>query len=193
MFLRKAAIRPVPDYAVVEERAFESLAATLDSHKDGLQEALDAGYRGMDRRQPALGAWLSEEVGACADEVAQSLGYFLVVTVYLAFEEAFPTRLEAISTEALQAALDTLEADEELRANDPSEVLDSDDVLAMGQPAVLEFIQHHLKESIQQAEEEVDLDDLDRIYRAVLVEVIALSHSVTAPAGNLSDTGEVMA
>ena len=59
----------------------------------------------------------------------------------------------------------------------------SDDVVAMGQPAVIEFVQHHVEEAIEQAEGEVELEQLDRVYRALLVEVIALSHAVAGPRG----------
>ena len=67
--------------------------------------------------------------------------------------------------------------------NDPTEALDSDDVVAMGQPAVLDFVQHHVEEAIEQAEGDVELTELDHVYRALLVEVIALSHAVTGPRG----------
>lgn len=184
MFLRKAALRPVPDWAVVDERAIALLEETLEEPGDDkLQQTLDNGYRELDRRQPVLAGFLGEEVSGRTDELAQSLGYFLVVTVFLAFREAFPTRLEEVDHGALQAAIDALEADEELRADDPSEVLDSDDVVAMGQPVLLRYVQHHLQEALEQAGDEANLEELDRIYRVILVEVIALSHAVIAPTG----------
>src|SRR5690606_13264201 len=108
---------------------------------------------------------------------------FLAVAVYLAFREAFPRRLDEVEGDMLRLALETLEADEALRAEDPSEVLDSDDVVALGQPSLVEFIQHHLQEALQQGGEDADLGELDRVYRAVLVEIIALSHAVRSPTG----------
>jgi hypothetical protein len=183
VFVRKAAIRPVPEYAVVEDRAVESVEDLL-AGDDELQEVLDRGYRDLDRRQPTLGHWLAGEVSDRKDELVQSLGYFLAVTVFLSFREAFPTRLGTVDGGILQMALDTLEADEELRADDPTEVLDSDDVVAMGQPAVIGFVQHHVQQALEQAEGEIDLQELDRVYRATLVEVIALSHAVEAPHGS---------
>jgi hypothetical protein len=186
VFLRKAAIRPVPKYAVVGEAAIAALELSLEDEQ-GLQAALDSGYRELDRRQPALASWIAEEVSERSDELAQSLGYFLAVTVYLAFREAFPTRLAEIDESALGVARDTLSTDEQLRANDPLEVLESDDVVAMGQPVVLEYVQHHLTEALEQAGDAADLEELDRIYRAILVEVIALSHAVTGPRGQLDE------
>jgi hypothetical protein len=200
MFLRKAALRPVPDWAVVDERAIALLEEALEDGgvEKKLQETLDNGFRDLGRRQPVLATFVGEEVGSRSDDLAQSLGYFLVVTVYLAFHEMFPTRLREVDDGGLQAAIDSLEADEELRADDPSEVLDSDDVVAMGQPVVLRYVQHHLQEALEQAGEEADLEELDRIYRVVLVEVIALSHAVEAPGGgdaipSTNGEGEVLA
>ncbi len=155
----------------------------LEAETDDLQDILDSAYRELERRQPALSQWLAEEVALRSDELAQSLGYFLIVTVYRAFREAFPTRLGEVDESALEIALDTLRTDEQLRAADPLEVLDSDDVVAMGQPAVLGFVQHHLEEAIAQSGGDSDLEDIDRIYRAILIEVIALGSAVSAPAG----------
>ncbi|MCA9536744.1 MAG: hypothetical protein KC593_23840 [Myxococcales bacterium] len=183
MFLRKAALRPVPRHAVVDEHFVQLVEAQLDAHEDDLQGVLDRGYAELDRRQPALSDWLAEQLSEGQDELVQSLGYFLVVTVYMTFREAFPTRLDEVDERSLQIALETLSVDEELRANDPTEALDSDDVVAMGQPAVIEFVQHHVEEAIEQAEGEVELEQLDRVYRALLVEVIALSHAVAGPRG----------
>ncbi|MCB9661122.1 MAG: hypothetical protein R3B40_03935 [Polyangiales bacterium] len=183
MFLRKAALRPVPRHAVVDEHFVQLVEAQLDAHEDDLQGLLDRGYSELDRRQPALSDWLAEQLSDGQDELVQSLGYFLVVTVFMIFREAFPTRLEEVDERSLQIALETLSVDEELRANDPTETLDSDDVVAMGQPAVLDFVQHHVEEAIEQAEGEVELTELDSVYRALLVEVIALSHAVTGPRG----------
>ncbi len=183
MFLRKAALRPVPRWAVVDELAIDGLEENLGDGQERLQGALDAGYREMDRLQPHLAEWLAGQVSSRKDELAQSVGYFLAVTVYLAFREAFPTRLSTVDEVSLKLAIDTLSADEELRANDPTEVLESDDVVAMGQPVVLGYVQHHFDEALAQADDDVDLEAFDIVYRAILVEVIALSHAVRSPDG----------
>lgn len=183
MFLRKAALRPVPEYATVSEHAIDALEFELEGHGEALQDALDIGYRELDRDQPTLSDWLSERVSECSDEMVQSLGYFLVVTVYMLFREAFPRRLTAVDESNLLMARDTLEVDEELRAHDPHEVLESDDVIGLSQPLVLDFIQHHIQEALEQTEGEIDIEALDSLYRALLVEVIALSHAVASPSG----------
>lgn len=171
----------MPRWAVVDDVAIDSLEDGLGEAEEDLQETLDAGYREMDRLQPHLAEWLAQEVSSRHDELAQSVGYFLAVTVYLAFKEAFPTRLGMVDDASLRLAIDTLDTDEELRANDPTEVLESDDVVAMGQPALISYVQHHFDEALAQAEGDADLEAFDIVYHAILVEVIALSHAVRAP------------
>ena len=182
-FVRKAALREVPGHAVVDEVALAGVEEALGEEGEELQASLDASYREMDRRQPALAAWLAEQVSGRNDELVQSLGYFLVVTVYMAFREAFPTRLGEVSASQLALVIQTLAADEELRADDPTEVLETDDIVAMGQPALLHFVQHHLDEALGQAGDAPDLEAFDHVYRAILVEVIALSQAVAPPEG----------
>ncbi len=184
VYSRKAALRPVPNFAVVDSVFVEAIERQLEEEDEELQETLDQGFRDLDRRQPVLAPWLSEQLAAGRDELVQSLGYFLVVTVYLAFREAFPTRLGQIDDGGLGIAESTLAVDEELRAADPSEVLESDDIVALGQPALLSFVQHHVQEALEQAEGQLDLEELDDVYRAVLVEVIALTHAVGSPDGD---------
>lgn len=183
MFLRKAALRPIPSYAVVEEETLEAVERGLDEEHRPIQDTLDEGFRELDRSQPSLAGWLAEQVARREDEMAQSIGYFLVVMVYMAFRRSFSIRLTEVDDAALVLALETLSTDEAIRADDPAEVLESDDVLAMGQPALLSFVQHHMMEALTQAGDEADLNELGRVYRAVLVEVIALSGAVQAPPG----------
>jgi hypothetical protein len=183
LFVRKAALRAVPAWAVVDEVAVSAVEETLGDEGEELQNALDAAYREMDRLQPPLARYLAEQVADQGDDLAQSVGYFLIVTVHMAFREAFPTRLRPVDEAAVQMAIDTLDADEELRKDDPTEAMESDDVVAMTQPALLHFVQHHLEQALEQAGEQPDLAAFDQVYRAVLVEVVALSHAVEPPDG----------
>jgi len=193
VFFRKAALRPVPRHALVDPHVIQALESAFDEEEDTLQDALDRGYAELDRKQPALTLWLAEQLSITHDELIQSLGYFLVVSVYLAFRDAFPTRLVEVDEDALFISQELLRVDEELRATDPHEVLESDDVVALSQPSILAFVQHHVQEALEQADGEVDLEDLDRIYRAVLVQVISLSHAVRSPSGELGPPREALA
>ena len=193
MFVRKAALRPVPRWAIVDEEVIASVEASLEDDETNLQESLDRGYADLDRLQPTIALWMADELSRLRDELVQSVGYFLSVTVYMAFREAFPTRLREVDEGMLQIADATLSADEEIRAEDPLEILDSDDVLAFSQPSLVAYVQHHVGEALDQGEGEVDLDELDRVYRALLVQVIALSHAVASPTGELGPPREALA
>lgn len=182
----------MPHYAVVDEDSVDAIERALAEADGELQDLLDAGYQDLDEEQPALAAFLASEVSRRQAEIAQSVGYFLAVAIYLAFREAFEDRLLTVDDDALRAAAETLAADEELRASDPNEVLESDDVVAMGQPVVVRFLQHHLQEAVSQSQNDSDLEDLDRIYRALLVEIIALTHAV-GPTGGATPPSEVLA
>jgi hypothetical protein len=193
VFLQKAALRPIPASARVEEFALAGVEEALDTDENLLQDVLDQAFRELDKRQPELAEYLAGELAERTDDLAQSLGYFLVVAVYMAFREAFPTRLGAVTPDGLESALMSLDADETLRANDPKEVLESDDVIAMGQPHIVEFVQSHVQEALEgTGDDEVNLDDVDAVYRAVLIEIIALSHAVDSELPT-SDNGEFYA
>ncbi len=73
--------------------------------------------------------------------------------------------------------------DEELRRADPAEALDSDDVIAMEQPYLLEFVHEHVDATLEAHAEEVDVDDIHIVYRTVLIEILALSYAVQRPSG----------
>jgi len=193
VFVRKAALRPVPSWAVVDAHFIEAVELSLESEDVELQDALDRGYREIDAKQPALAAFAAAELSETEDELAQSLGYFLIVTVFLAFQEAFPRRMGAVAEAELNIAGEMLAVDEALRAEDPSEIMDSDDVVAMGQPGILSYVQHHVAEALEQGDGEVDLEQLDRVYRAVLVEVIALGQGVISPSGGVGPSREDLA
>ncbi len=184
VFFRKAAIRPIPRYAVVDRRVVDEVERMLEGESVSLQNKLDRLFAQLGQKQPAIYSFVSDELGEIPNELAQSLGYFLVAAVHLIFSEAFPNRLEEVDESALALALATLSADEELRALDPLEKLDSDDLIAMNQPAVVEFVQHHVREAYDQADEDAPpIEQLDRVYRAILVQIIALSHAVLSPSG----------
>jgi hypothetical protein len=183
VFFRKAAIRPIPRYAVIDRRVIDEIERELEGESVVLQNKLDRLYGKLGQQQPVLSSFLSDELGEIEDELAQSLGYFLIAAVHMIFSEAFPSRLEEVDEDALALALATLSADEELRALDPLEKLDSDDLIAMNQPAVVDFVQHHVREAFEQADDDIPVTQLDRVYRAILVQIIALSHAVISPSG----------
>ena len=50
VFSRKAALRPVPPYAVVDEHVVEALDEWLDASEPRLQRALDVAFRELELR-----------------------------------------------------------------------------------------------------------------------------------------------
>ena len=185
MILHRAAIAPIPKFAAVAEHAIDAIEQALVERDDDLQAFLDQEHRNFDHRQPHLCAWIAGHLSDVRDELAQSLGYFLTVSVYMAFAEAFPSRLTEVDDHAIELAERTLLTDEELRAHDPNRVMGSDDVVAMDQPALLQFVQFHVDEALSQSNHDIDLNQLDHIYRTTLIEVIALSHAVASPTGSM--------
>jgi hypothetical protein len=193
VFLRKAALRPVPSHARVDEHPIEIVEGRLAVDEPEVQRLLDEGFHDLEQRQPVLAEWLAEVLSRGQDELVQSLGYFLSVTIYQAFREAFPTRLVEVDHGSLELAVETLALDEQLRRDDPEETLESDDVIAMSQPHILQFVEYHVGEAVSQSEGSLSQDELDRVYRTILVEVVALSHAVASPSGHVGPTSDVLA
>jgi hypothetical protein len=197
MWVRRAAIRPVPMFAKVPEQVLTRLEDDLSADLDdsgGTGALLDEALERFEREQPVLADHMADRVGQHKQEPALGFGYFLMLAVYLAFERAFPGDLETITEVALGSVEEALSLDEEIRMADPAEVVESDDVVAMEQPHLLKYVQEHVDAALETHANEVDVEDVHAIYRAVLVQILALSYSVRPPdaAGKL-DSSELQA
>lgn len=184
MWVRRAAIRPVPEFAKIPAWVVERLEDELtEAIGDGeitptiLDEALDR----FENDQPVLSDHISEVVGRQKREPALGFGYFLMIAVYLAFERAFPGDIAPIEAVSIKSTEEALMLDEEIRMADSAEVVESDDVIAMEQPHLLKYIQEHLDAALEAHANDIDVDDVHAIYRAVLVEILTLSYAVRAP------------
>lgn len=182
MWVRRAAIRPVPSYAQVPLRALADVEEQLASDDEEARGKLDDAFARFEKTQPALADRIAQILSGPLDETALALGYFLTLAVWLAFDSVFHDELEEISAVALTGVEESLKLDEQLRLADPAEALDSDDVIAMEQPDVLSFVHEHIDAALEANASEVDVDDVHEIYRVVLIEVLALSYSVRPPA-----------
>lgn len=111
----------------------------------------------------------------------------------MAFEATFGSALTEISETALTGVEESLQLDEQIRLSDPAEAVDSDDVVAMEQPDILSFVHEHLDAALEANADEVDVDDVHSVYRVVLVEILALSYAVKAPANWVLPTAEFTA
>ena len=163
--------------------ALDAVRESLAEDDDEAREQLDDAFERFERTQPALAAHVAETLGKPLDETALALGYFLALAVWRAFEQMHGEHMEEIQEQELSATDELLTLDEELRRADPAEALDSDDVIAMEQPYLLEFVHEHVDATLEAHAEEVDVDDVHVVYRTVLIEILALSYAVQRPSG----------
>lgn len=193
MWVRRAAIRPVPSYAQVPSRVLASIEDQLAEDDDDSRKHLDEAFTRFEQTQPQLAERISTVLASPLDETALALGYFLTLAIWLAFDEVFGADLEEVSETALASVEEALSLDEQIRLSDPAEAVDSDDVVAMEQPDILAFVQEHLDAALEANANEVDVDDVQTIYRVVLIEVLALSYAVRPPANWVALTSEFTA
>jgi hypothetical protein len=186
MWPARAAIRPVAAHAVVPHEAIEAVESELASSND-LETRIDQAFREFDTAQPVLARYLSREFDAVPDETAEALGQFLGVGVHGAFVQAFGTRLRRVEETAIETARASFDWDEELRRGAADEVLESDDLVAIGQPHLVSFVREQLEAALEPDDDgepaDVDLDAVATVYRAVLIEILVLGQSVTPPRG----------
>lgn len=183
MWVRATAIRPVPSFARVSSASIDAVRDDLSDDEEAAREQLDQAFERFEREQPCLSAHIGDELSKPLDETALALGYFLALSVWMAFDKAHCGQVEQVDAECIASTQALLDLDEELRRADPTESLDSDDVVGMEQPALIEFVHEHVNATLEANAAHVDVDDVDIIYHIILVEVLSLSYSVTRPAG----------
>jgi len=193
MWVRRAAIRPVPAYAEVPSRALAAVEGSLAEDDDATRERLDEAFSRFEQTQPVLAEAIATELAKPLDETALALGYFLTLGIWLAFDEVFGDAVEVVDATALASVDESLKLDEQIRLSDPAEAVDSDDVVAMEQPHVLAFVYEHVDAALEANASEVDVDDVHAIYRLVLVEVLALSYAVRPPVNVVLPSAEFTA
>ena len=193
MWVRRAAIRPVPPYATVPLRSLADVEEQLAEDGDDARHRLDDAFSRFEETQPALAERVSQALNGPLDETALALGYFLTLAIWLAFDSVFGTALDEVSETALVGVEESLQLDEQIRLSDPAEAVDSDDVVAMEQPDILTFVHEHLDAALEANASEVDVDDVHAIYRVVLIEILALSYAVRAPSNWVAPSSEFTA
>jgi len=170
------------------------------------REQLDGAFARFESSQPRLADLVSQVLTRPLDETALALGYFLSISIFLAFERTFSeARLREVSADALEATEQAIALEEELRAAHGDEPLDLDDVVSIEQPHVLAFVHDHvdaaLEPSTGRSEEEaggsepgeVDVDDVHSVYRAIVLLTLCLSHAVVPMDGAVRGRDELMA
>src|SRR6187431_2834229 len=193
MWVRKSSIRPVPAFARIDAYTLDAVRSLLLSEQNETSELLDDAFERFDLSQEALSRQLGAVLARPLGETALALGYFLCLSVWMAFDRSYGGFLSEVSEEELGATEELLLLDENLRKNDPQERLETDDVIAMEQPALVRFIHEHLEAALDAHGSKVQLEDLQSIYRLVLVEMLALSYAVRPPLGYPVLKSEIMA
>ena len=186
MWVRGAAIRPVPPYAVVDRAVLDRIEDELAENGTTPKPDLDDAFSRFEQTQAALAQLAALTLARPLDETALALGYFLTIAVWLGFERAFGARLCEVTDQELEAAQSALDLEEELRASHAHEPLDLDDVMAIEQPGVLAFVNEHVEAALEPGDgepREVDVDDVHAVYRCVLIMTLALSHAVSPATG----------
>ncbi len=173
-------------FAVVQKSVIEHVEESFSYVSSSLQTRVEVSFAKLDEQHPDLAALVSAAIADVHDETAQSLGYFLTVAVWEFFHQAFGDRLLTVDSDVVRVVQEALSVDQELRRTNAIEPLESDDVVALQQPHVMEFVREQLESTLAPEDGEdsdVEIDCIDRVYEMILVVVLALSRSVSAPAG----------
>jgi hypothetical protein len=189
MWIRGAAIRPVPPHALIEPRLMAEVEAEVGEGES--HEALTRWQARYEAEQPTMASRLSALLDDVDDETAVAVGFFLEIVIYATFVRAFAARLRPVSLDLLRGTEESVRVEEELRADHPEEPLEVDDVLRAEQPAIVTFIEEHMAAVLETDDDgdaqdvagaAVDVEELQRVYRHVMITVLTLSHAVMAPA-----------
>lgn len=170
----------------MQKHVVELVEDSFSSASSSLQDRVELSFEALDRKHPALAQLVSSAIADVHDETAQSLGYFLTVAVWEFFSRAFGDRISAVDADAVRLVQEALTVDQELRRSNAIEPLESDDVVALQQPHVMEFVRAQLDSTLAPEDGEatdVAIDCVDRVYEMILVVVLALSRAVSAPPG----------
>lgn len=171
MLIQPGALSPVPSYASVPPQAVAAVLQRLTAVAS-MQQPLDRAFRRLEAEQPELAGFIAGELSELEQPEAQALGYFLFLLVFLAFEEAFGRRLRRLEAEDLDAAIECLVADGEVRSQTCPAGSYSEDVVAVGQPALMDMLRGEIKAAAER------IPEVDPILQALLVEVVALTTAV---------------
>jgi hypothetical protein len=201
MWVRGAAIRPVPRYAVVDAATLEQIEVGLADDSNRAHDELDGAFARFESTQPELADAISQVLSKPLDDTALALGYFLSIAVWLAFERTFgAARLRQVSRDALEATDEAINLEEELRAAHGDEPFDLDDVVSIEQPNVLAFVHEHVDAALEPQyggepaeSREVDVDDVHAVYRSVVLLTLCLSHAVLPVDGASRSNRELIA
>jgi hypothetical protein len=191
--VRKSAIRPVPAFARIPRYALDRVRADLLAEGRKAHDSLDEAFEDFERSQPVVSAYVRQILGRPLGEATLALGFFLSLAVWMAFEKCYGHALQSVNAQEFSSTSQLVRLDENLRQGEPTESLETDDVISMEQPALVEFVHEHMDATLNLRSADVDADELQLIYRMVLIEMLALSYAVQPPVGLPVRNVEVLA
>ncbi len=130
------------------------------------------------RLQPWLTAHLRSRLHGTASDDVLALGQLLCLIVFLAFEAAHGDAVPVASPALITDTLTLMAADHGLREQRADELCDSDEAVAREQPALVPLLDDYVAATLEQAEEPLDIDALDEVYRLALLCVLVLSYAL---------------
>jgi hypothetical protein len=187
---------------VVGAATLEQIERELADDSPRARGELDEAFARFEATQPNLADTISQLLSRPLDETALALGYFLSISIWLAFERTFSeARLREVSQDALAATDEAIALEEELRAAHGDEPLDLDDVVSIEQPNVLAFVHEHVDAALDPSARaaqrgqvrDVDVEDVHAVYRAIVLLTLCLSHAVVPVDGASRGNVELMA
>lgn len=180
MFVQPVALPPIPSHARVAQGAITQVLERMSGGHAALQETLDGGFRRMEIQHPALAEFVAEELSLLEGSAPQTLGYFLFVVVYLAFHQEFGTRLGRVSASDLEVTRARLLTDGELRDAGTAGDSYSEDLVAVGQPALVRLLRTEIDRALSEAPGGAEWREAEPPYEGLLVEILVLTQAVRA-------------
>lgn len=169
MLVTPGAIEPIPAFAIVDDSALRTVLQRV-TRGESMRRELDAAFRQLETRQPALAELMAGELAELDGPAEQAIGYFLFLTIYMTFEQAFGARLGTVTHTQLDATFERLLTDSEVREGCVWGTC-TEDAVALGQPALMGLVDRELERA-------GNIEALHPMVEALLVEVVSLSHSV---------------
>jgi hypothetical protein len=183
----------VPSFAKIPRFALERVRQDLLLEGHDAHKHLDDEFERFEDRQPAISEHVADILGRSLGEATTALGFFLSLAVWMAFDRCHGQALREVSFDELRSTRELVSLDEDLREAEPSEPLDTDDVISMEQPALVDFVHEHMEATLDMRGQSVDANELSLIYRMVLIEMLALSYAVKTPTGFPVSKAEALA
>ena len=170
----------MPSYAQVPLRALTTVEDGLGDDDEEARKRFDGALKRFESTQPALANRVSRALNCPIDETALALGYFLTLSVWLAFDQVFRSALDEVTDTAVRGAEEALRLDEQIDSRTLPR-LSSRTKLSRWNSRTYLRLQEHIDAALEANANSVNVDDVHAIYEIVLIEVLALSYAVQRP------------